>query len=200
MKPELRFFEICKQPNYVYWGLSLFLFFVCTAVSPNAAATLVDTLPGKKRISTIHYNNGAKLKGHISEVTDSSVTMIERKDLYVGLLNNNRIIPAEQIKLIERKERHGLSTVANMGLGLLAGALIGFSIGLSDCDDPYGDCNFFDKLSDTNNFRVAMILSGTLGSAGLVAGLFSGKKKKKKFTIGGRRSNLQQQKMDLLYY
>ena len=87
-----------------------------------------------------------------------------------------------------------------MGLGALAGGLLGFSVGLGDCENPNEECNFGDRLFSTKDFKAAFILSGTLGLAGLITGIFINKKKRSKFNINGRRSSLQQHRNDLLIY
>lgn len=193
-------FCVFKQPDRMRCALPFFLLCFYTFLFQETSAASIDTLPGKKKLSTIYYGNGDKIRGHICDVTDSFIIIVKRKNLNDQLVNYQQLIPAEQIKTIERKNNSGISTAASMGLGALVGGFIGLSIGLADCDDPNGDCNFADRLFETKDFRASLILSAVVGGAGLISGLFPNKKRRKKFKINGSRSNLQQNKFDLLYY
>lgn len=180
----------CVLPIFILC-LYIFLF-------QETSASSIDTLPGKKRLSTIYYGNGGKIRGHILEITDNAVIIIKRKNLNDQLVNYQQLIPAEQIRTIERKNHGDISTAASMGLGALVGGFIGFSIGLAACDDPNGDCNFVDRLFETKDFRASVFLSALFGGAGLISGLFSNKKRRKKFRING--SGAICNKTNLIFY
>ena len=180
--------------------IAFMLFLLSSLGCLQTAATLKDSLPGKKRFSTIYFADNSKLTVHIGEITDSSIIAFRKRDIKSSLPSQQLLIPVERINTIERKNKTGISTIASMGLGALAGSLLGFSVGLGECEDPNEECNFGDRLFSTKDFKAAFILSGTLGLAGLITGIFVNKKRRSKFNINGRKSSLQQHRNDLLIY
>jgi hypothetical protein len=166
------------------------------------ASAVRDTLvPNRKNTSHITLLNGTSLDGYIVHVTDSTVKFLSRNDYLMGNNMNSRTIPAENILEIKKRFRKGITTGGGLLTGLLGGALFGFGIGLSsDCDDPDGKCDIIDRLFSTKSFRASFILSGILGTAGALIGLFSPKKSKASFSINGKRENIRNNKNGLLFY
>lgn len=181
-------------PNFLPLTMLVILF--PQIIQANCTA---DTLPEKKGFGTVYFNDG-KLKGYILDINDSSVSIIERKYWNVGLISQQKSIPVEQIKGIEKKNRSGISALEGMGLGAVTGVVIGFALGLSDCDDPNNDCDFFQRLFSSRTLKGALTLSVVLGGIGSVVGLFAGEKKKRKFHINGSREALRLNKNDILFY
>lgn len=158
-----------------------------------------DTIPEKKGFGIIYFND-SKLKGYILDINDSSVSIIERKYWNTGLMSHQKSIPVEQIKGIEKKNRSGISALEGMSLGAVTGVVIGFVLGVSDCEDPDNDCDFFQRLFSSRSLKGALTLSVVFGGIGSVVGLFARGKKKKKFHINGSREALSINKNEILYY
>ena len=159
-----------------------------------------DTIPEQKNLSIIHYANGDKQRGYILSATDSTIQFIERKYWKNELLLQQKLIAAENITGIVKKNSKGFSMIEGMGIGALSGIIIGFAIGLEDCDDPNEDCGLFERLFAGNSLRTALNLSAVLGGIGTIAGIFSGGKRKYKFAINGNRDNLKKNKYNLFAY
>ena len=109
-------------------------------------------------------------------------------------------LPAESIAGVTKNFKKGITTGEGILIGGLTGIILGFSLGLAtDCDDPDGDCNFADRLLATKNFTLSLFLGGLLGSIGLFIGLFSKKKDKMYYHIGGNRENIKYNKIGLTF-
>lgn len=174
------------------------LIIIAGLLSLSVHGAINDTIPEQKNLSIIHYTNGGKQRGYILSATDSTVQFIERKYWRNELLMQQKLIPAGSITGIVKKNSKGFSMVEGMAIGALGGIVIGFAIGLEDCNDPDGDCSFFERLFAGNSFRTALSLSAALGGIGTVIGFFSGGKRKYRFAINGSRDNLK--RINIIYF
>ncbi len=176
------------------------LIIMAVLLSLSVHGAVNDTIPEHNNLSIVHYTNGDKQRGYILSANDSTIQFIERKYWKNELFMQQKLIPAGDITGIVKKNSKDFSMAEGMGIGALSGIIIGFAIGLEDCDDPNEDCGFFERLFAGNSLRTALSLSAILGGIGTVVGIFSGGKRKYRFAINGSRDNLKKNKYNLFAY
>jgi hypothetical protein len=177
--------------------LPLALFF---AFATDSNASFSDTIPRTKTLSKIRLTDNTLLYGYIVQADDSSITFIKKADWKKQLYMHRETLPAEKIAAVTKNFKNGMTAGEGILLGAAAGIIIGFSLGLTrDCDTPDGSCDFTDRLFSTKNFSASLFLGGALGLIGMCIGLFSKKKEKMNYHIGGSRDNIKYNKIGLTF-
>ena len=174
----------------------------CTVFSPKANALYRDSIPRTKTISKVRLTNGTFLDGYIIQASDSTITLVKKSDWKNRQFGQSDMIAVENIVDVTKRYKSGLTAGQGLLFGSLTGIVIGFAVGLSgDCDDADGDgkCDFVERLFATKNFGASLFLGGFLGLIGMFVGLFSRKKDKMSYHIGGSRENLRNYKVGLTF-
>jgi hypothetical protein len=147
-------------------------------------------------MSKVKLTNGSFLDGYIIQASDSTITFVKKSDWKKGLYGQQEMIPAENIAEVTKRYKNGMTAGQGLLFGALGGIVIGFSLGLaSDCDG----CDFAERLFATKNFGASLFLGGFLGLIGMFVGLFSRKKDKVSYHIGGSRDNIRNNKVGLTF-
>ncbi len=171
----------------------------------NGYSITIDTLPTSRKYSEVKLTNGSLVRGYIMGATDSTLSLLSRKDYFRGEYLQSRVIPAEEIETVTKNFKTGFTAGEGIALGFGTGFLAGFSLGLSnpgDCTDAYGNpvrCDFGDRLFATKNFVASLIIGCVLGGIGLIIGLTRPKKQRLRYDIKGKRENLISNKIGLSF-
>jgi hypothetical protein len=180
--------------RYIPLIAMLFIF----SIRSNASYSYSDTIPHTKTLSKIKLTDNSLLYGYIVQADDSSITFIKKADWKKKMYMHRETLPAESIAGVTKNFKKGISAGEGILVGGLTGIVLGFSLGLaSDCPD--GDCDFGDRLFATRNFSLSLFLGALLGTVGLFVGLFSKKKDKLYYHIGGSRENIRYNKIGLTF-
>lgn len=159
-----------------------------------------DTLPQTPTNGKLKLVDGSVFKAYITGLNDSSIAVVKKKHWQLGEYNRELQIAAADIHFIQKRNRGEISRFAAFSAGALAGTFLGLQFFLGQCDDPDGDCSFFDRLASTRDLGTSIAISFGLGGLAGIISLFSGKNARKKFLINCDTKNLVQHRSDLLYY
>jgi len=170
-----------------------------TFMSAASGPGIHDTIPAHKGISVLNLYDGKRVKGYLINASDSTVTLVKRKDWDLGQYQIQNTYTVDNIVSVQKKTRSHVGPVAAFGLGALTGAALGAMFAAKHCENEV-DCDFWTKLLSQRNLRSAIALTASLGTIGAVLGVAFSKKRGKRFMIGRSRENLGRQKLDLLYY
>jgi hypothetical protein len=163
----------------------------------------IDTLsPTKKQTTRIRMMDGSVINGYIVDISDSSIRFIKKEDWGKPVsFMQVQTITAERIMDINKKIRNGVTTGEGTLIGLAAGIVLGFTLGLSDhCDDPNVDCDFTERLFSTKSFRASLIFGTGFGIIGGIYGLISGSRKKQRIIINGQKENIKYNRNGIRFY
>ena len=155
------------------------------ATAPAFAAT-IDTFPFSPKPqwkTRVVFNDGTMLNGFATSNTDSTITMIIPQRDSAGQ-KITVTIPFTDIKKIRIRDRHSMSVAENMLAGAGVGFLLGFLLGVQDCDDPDSDCTFIENLFSNSRAQNAVKLGAAFSVIGLGAGLIGSEKVTFKFKLG----------------
>jgi len=152
-------------------------------------------------MSKIRLTDGRLLYGYIIHASDSTITVVKKSDWKKQWYERTEVIPAERISGVTKNFKK-----LTVGEGALAGGLAGLLLGISfmlftHCEDSDGDgnCDFSDRVFSDKSLKAYFILTGGLGLVGMFIGLFSRKKEKMYYDIGGKRDNIKYNKIGLTF-
>ena len=175
---------------------------LCLSFFVKANAAYSDTIPKTNTLSRIKLTDNSYLSGYIVQADDSSITFIKKADWKKQMYMRRETLPAERIEGITKGFKNGMTAGRGLLYGGLGGTVLGFALGLSsDCEDSDGDgkCDFGEKLLATRNFTLSLLLGASFAVVGMIIGLFSKKKDKVYYNIGGKRENIRYNKIGLTF-
>jgi hypothetical protein len=157
---------------------------------------------GKKQktfTATIRTMDSRMFKGRFYSVNDSQLVLVNSS-------NNQRYIPAENIKSFSLQRKNSALRGALIGFGI--GAITGIVVGFASGNDPVYDEAVYDPFSAiavgiNNAFAMTAGEKAAFGGLGLgltgaVMGTILGTVAKKKFIIGGRKEKFRDLQSEIM--
>jgi hypothetical protein len=137
----------------------------------NASSMLVDTtIPGPLVKIKMELDDGSVKKGFVRYTTDSTAFFSR------SVNGSGYSIPVDKIEAISYKD--GVSFFPRILIGSAAGFIVGFLLGLNNCDDEdriNDDCGIFRSVFGRETVRGAFIQGIVFGGIGFMAGAFTGR-------------------------
>jgi len=172
-----------------------------------------STVTTKRHIpsmATIHTTGGETVKGWFYKMEDDRVVLLPSKNKNFKAVNDNINLGVDQIRTISFRKKNSVlkGTLLGLGIGAVAGIIIGFASGDDKKEpyydynqDPYGIGNFFVSINNAFTMTAGeKALAGGigLGVSGAIIGTIIGAVAKKKFIIGGKKEVYRDLQGDLM--